>query len=183
MCNAYKHPSDCHCGFGPPYDEVQVEIRKLPSPADTNPKQLAELDVRFPVPRATYYSQISSTAKIEMMAAFQNSLQRLADDRFGKANFLIKVRDVRKGSLTFEVLLITGLVGAYKFFKDYEALRKGVKAFCQDIWRSGKWLKKSVYQSYRRIEARSQTQRKRSDHVKSSKPSRKAQRGRRQPPA
>jgi hypothetical protein len=154
MCNAYQHPSDCHCGFGPPYDDVQVEIRKLPSPTDRNPSEIAELAVRFPV-RANFYFEIRSTGRTEVKAAVMNALQRLADSRFGKGNIRVKVNDVRKGSITFGVILVAGAVATYKFFKDYEALSKGVKTFCRDIQSASKSLRKLVYQAYHRVEKRS----------------------------
>lgn len=155
MCNAYKHPSDCHCGFGPPYDDVQVEIRKLASPEDRNPSEIAELALRFPVVRANFYWDIKSTGRTEVMAALMSALQRLADGRFGKGNIRVKVNDIRKGSITFGVALVIGAVGAYKFFKDYEDLSKGVKTFCRDIQNSSKFLRKLVHQTYHRIEKRS----------------------------
>ena len=29
MCNAYRHPMGCQCGFGPPYPDVDARIIKL----------------------------------------------------------------------------------------------------------------------------------------------------------
>ncbi|MFS8085246.1 MAG: hypothetical protein ACMG6H_06415 [Acidobacteriota bacterium] len=155
MCNAYKHPQDCRCGFGPPYDDVQVEIRRLPSPTDKNPSEIAELAVRFPVVRANFYWDINSTGKIEVRAALMNALQRLADDRFGRGNIRVKVTDIRKGSITFGVILGAGAVAAYKFFKDYDDLSKGVKTFCRDIQSASKSLRKVVHEAYHRVESRS----------------------------
>jgi len=155
MCNAYKHPSDCDCGFGPPYADVQVEIRSLASQKDRNPSQIADLRLRFPLPRANFYQDITGKGKTEVMGSLQSALQRVADDRLGKDSVRVKVNEVRKGSITFGVLLVMGLVGAYKFFKDYDDLSKGVKAFCRDIQRSSKWLRKLVYDTYHRVEARS----------------------------
>ena len=51
MCNAYRHPADCSCGFGPPYEHAEVKILKLPSPANNRTPVAAELRVRFPVAR------------------------------------------------------------------------------------------------------------------------------------
>lgn len=154
MCNAYKHPSDCDCGFGPPYADVQVEIRSLASPKDRNPSQIADLGLRFPLPRANFYQDITGKGKTEVMGSLQNALQRVANDRFGKDRVRVKVNGVRRGSITFSVLLGMGLVAAYKFFKDYDDLSKGVKTFCRDIQRSSKWLRKLVYDTYHRVEAR-----------------------------
>lgn len=175
MCNAYQHPMDCHCGFGPPYDDVQVEIVKLPSPEDRNPSEIADLDLKFPI-RANFYREIGSTGQVEVMASLTNALQHLADTRFGKGHVRVKVKDLRKGSITCGVALVA-LIAAYRFFKDYDDLSKGVKTFCRDILRTSKKLRKLVHETYHRVETRA-----RAKERKSNEPAPVRTRARRSPP-
>jgi len=57
--------------------------------------------------------------------------QRLADERFGVQSVIVKV-ELRSGSLIVTALVVGG-PALYKFFKDYEQLRKGVQLFVGDV--------------------------------------------------
>lgn len=167
MCNAYRHPMDCHCGFGPPYDDVKVKIVQLPDPKDRNPSRIADLDLKFPI-RARFLSQIVKTERTEVTEPLVNTLQRMADRRFGKGHVRVEVKNLRKGSVTYGIALVA-LVAAYKFFKDYEALSKGVKMFCHDIVAISKTLRSVLTEAYAKVETRVRARSQRRSNVESSK--------------
>ena len=155
MCNAWNHVPDCSCGFGPPYEDLHVEILKLPRPSTKRPSWVAKLSVQFPIPRAIYFWRLDRVGKTRLIRSLTNALQRIADGRFGKRKFRVLVTRVKKGSIEFYVLLVpTGVVAVYKFFKDYEALRKGVIAFRGDIERVSKRLRSLLRKVYASEEKR-----------------------------
>ncbi len=92
MCNAYKHPMDCHCGFGPPYDDLKVKIVDLPSPDDSNPSRIGDLNLKFPI-RANFFNQIAKAERNEVTEPLINTLQQLADRRFGKGHVRVELQN------------------------------------------------------------------------------------------
>lgn len=141
MCNAYKHPSGCSCGFGPPYEQIEVSIVKLPSPTDLRTRRAADLSVKFPAAHAIGIEHLNRLSTVRVREAARKTLQNLADRRFGKSKIKINVERVVTGSIEFDIVLMTGTgVAVYKFFKDYEQLRKSMIIFCKDIHHAARYL-------------------------------------------
>ena len=155
MCNAAKHPDGCQCGFGPPYPQVQARIRKLLDWGDKRSSTVAELDVSFPLPKATLFHLVDETGKGRILKTTAEALQRVADNRFGKGNIEVVPIHVKKGSIEVGVILVAVAGAAYIFFKDYEALRKGVTLFTKDIAQMSSKLNHVVRRRYLREERRS----------------------------
>jgi hypothetical protein len=145
MCNAYKHPSGCSCGFGPPYERVEVKIVKLPSPNNIRTRVAAEVSIKFPAARAIGVEHISRQDVGRAKAALKKFIQKKADQRFGKGKIRINVARVITGSIEFDIVLITGTgVAVYHFFKDYEQLRKSMVVFCRDIQHAARSLTRAI---------------------------------------
>ena len=155
MCNGYKHPPGCECGFGPPYPEVDVTVRKLISKNNRRSSRIAELDLRFHIPKASFFHLVDQSGRKRVLATAVRQLQRLADNRFGKKNIKVVPEYVKKGSIDVYVALVVAVGAAYKFFKDYESLRKGVAAFVNDIKGVSNKLNRVVRRKYLREEQRS----------------------------
>ena len=170
MCNGYRHPTGCECGFGPPYPTIDVSIRKMIKKGDRRSSTIAELGLRFHIPKANYFHLVDEPGKDRVVTTTVEALQRLADKRFGKGNIKVVPTNVKKGSIEVYVALVI-LVGsgAYKFFKDYEALRNGVAAFVRDIRNASSKLNLVVRRKYLSEERRSlmkkNRDRKRKDQV------------------
>jgi hypothetical protein len=132
MCNAHNHPNGCQCGFGPPYPHIEVSIRKLLNEGDRKSPMVAELGLSFPISKANFFHLVDNAGKDSLLATAVEVLQPLADELFGKGNIKVIPADIKKGSIVIDVALVT-VGAAYVFFKDYEALKKGVEAFVKDI--------------------------------------------------
>lgn len=175
MCNGYRHATGCQCGFGPPYPDVDVRIRKLLNRGDRRSSTVAELGLSFHIPKAKFFHLVDKAGKDRVLTTAVEALQRLADNRFGKGNIKVVPAYVKKGSIEVCVVLVAMVGAAYKFFKDYEALKKGVTAFVKDIRYVSNKLNLVVRRKYLREERRSlmkkNRDRKRKDQVlKESKP-------------
>ena len=155
MCNGYRHATGCQCGCGPPYPQVDVKIRKLLKRGDRRSSTVAELGLRFHIPRANFFHLVDKDGKGRVLTTAVKALQHLADNRFGKGNIKVVPAYVEKGSIEVYVALVALVGGAYKFFKDYEALKKGVKAFVKDIKYASSKLNQVVRRKYLREERRS----------------------------
>ncbi len=175
MCNGYRHATGCECGFGPPYPQVDVRIRKILNRGDRRSSMVAELGLSFHIPRANLFHLVDKAGKDRVLTTAVKALQRLADNRFGKGNIKVVPAYIKKGSIEVYVVLVALVGAAYKFFKDYEALKKGVTAFVKDIRHVSNKLNLVVRRKYLREEQRSlmktNRDRKRKDQVlKESKP-------------
>lgn len=151
MCNAYNHSADCECGFGPPYPNVGVAIRKLYRIRDRRSSRIADLDLSFPLPKTNFFHLIDKTGRERLLTSTVEVLQRLADNRFGKGNIKVIPDHVKKGSINVSVVL----VAAYVFFKNYEVLRKNIVRFAKDIKHASSTLYQVVRRRYLSEERRS----------------------------
>jgi hypothetical protein len=86
--------------------------------------------------------------KKRILVATIEEIQHLADIRFGKGNIKVVPEKIREGSIEIGVILIVVAGAAYKFFKDYEALKKGVSEFTKDIGCMSRKLFKVVKKKY-----------------------------------
>lgn len=154
MCNAYRHPAGCQCGFGPPYPDVDVSIRKLTRRGDRQSSRVAELDLSFHIPKAIFFHLVDKVGKKRVLETTAEALQQLADNRFGKGNIKVAPIYIKKSSIIVSIVLFT-LGAAYVFFKDYKAIRDGVTAFVEDIKCASSKLNRVVRKKYLREEQRS----------------------------
>jgi hypothetical protein len=155
MCNGYRHATGCQCGFGPPYPHVDVRIRKLLNRGDRRSSTVAELGLTFHIPRANFFHLVDKAGKDRVLTTAVEALQRLADNRFGKGNIKVVPAYVKKGSIELCVALVALVGAAYKFFKDYKALKEGVRTFVKDIGYASSKLNQVVRRKYLREERRS----------------------------
>ncbi len=151
MCNAYNHPEGCECGFGPPYPDVDVTVKNIVEQRGVRGSKVADLDVTFYIPKANFFHRLDIVAKDRLLEETATALQCLADGRFGKANIQVLATDVRRGSITFAVVLVA-MVG--KFFKDYPTLKAGVLQFARDIKMVSGHLNRLLRRVYLREERR-----------------------------
>ncbi len=155
MCNGYRHPTGCECGFGPPYPTIDVSILKLVKMGDRRSSTVAELGLKFHIPKANFFHLVDEPGKNRVLTTAVKALQRLVDKRFGKGNIKVVPAYVKKGSIDVYVALVALAGSAYMFFKDYEALKKGVEAFAKDIRYASNKLNKVVRRKYLNEERRS----------------------------
>ena len=154
MCNAFRHPAGCECGFGPPYPEIDVSVRKLINKEDMRSSKVAQLDLKLHIPKAAFFHLVDNIGKRRILSTAAKELQRLANKRFGKGKIEVVPIHLKKGSIEFYVLLVV-VGGAYTFFKDYESLRIGVSAFVRDIKSASSKLNRVIRRKYLREERRS----------------------------
>jgi hypothetical protein len=155
MCNGNNHPPGCHCGFGPPYPNIGVSIRKLLSKEDRQSSTVAELDLDIPLSSTDYFYLIDIAGKKRILSTTVDALQPLADKRFGTDNIKVVPIYIVKGSIDLGVALVVVAGAAYYFFKDYEDLRKGVIQFTNDITYVSSKLYRIVRKKYLSEERRS----------------------------
>jgi hypothetical protein len=161
MCNAYNHPADCECGFGPPYP-VKVHVLKLPDPKDRNPADAGRLALEFLAIRAHFFDLLSQEERAVVMTEIGKAVQSVSDERFGDGKVRIAMTVLKKGTLSLEFVLIVA-IGVYKFFKDYEALREGVQLFAGDVQAVSKKLSRVARRVYSREERKARRKQRRRD--------------------
>lgn len=163
MCNAYRHPNGCRCGFGPPYDGIEVEIISLAPATDTRTRRAANLRLHIPLGHKIASKLFVPARTMRVKEALRGSLQRIANRRFGQRKVRVQVGRLAEGSLLGDVTLVMIGVGVYHFFKDYEALKKGVKAFGDDVKSGSRYIMSKLKSAYtgikRRISPRKTAQR------------------------
>ena len=76
----------------------------------------------------------------ELDQLLEHEISNIAESAFGSSGIAVNIKELRFGSV--EVLATIYLVGvsAYKFFKEYEDLRAGIRLFVLDIKRAGSHL-------------------------------------------
>jgi hypothetical protein len=156
MCNGYRHAPGCECGFGAPYPDIDVRIRKIIEREDRRSSKFVEFSLSFHIPKAKFFHLVDKAGKLRVLTTAAEALQRLANSRFGRGNVKVVPIYIKKGSIdVYVALVVLAMGGAYKFFKDYETIRKGIKAFAKDIKYASSKLNQVVRRKYLQEEQRS----------------------------
>ncbi len=74
------------------------------------------------------------------MAGLSAEVQEIADKRFGERNIIVRVSEIRSGSI--EIFIVVATVGkaAIDFFSNYKKIKIGVNDFADDVRKQSKLL-------------------------------------------
>jgi hypothetical protein len=127
-------------GSAPSETQIQVHLDNVWDGQDTNTHRIAEVSITLgnvPFPESAMSAPDGAQQLLEKVAQL---VRPYANSRLGPYVQVVPV-GLRDGSvgLFFEIITILGSV--YKFFKDYEDLRKGLVSFSQDVLSVGSNLR------------------------------------------
>ena len=140
MCNAHNHSPGCDCGFGPQYQSASITVVDIASPNNRETSQAATLSIKYSTAASVFPELPGEAGKADLAAALALPIQEFADQHFGVGKIIVKLADVRRGSLTITAIVCVAVGGVWKFFVEYEQLRKGIKLFRDDLFANRKPL-------------------------------------------
>ena len=102
---------------------MEVEVTSIWDGKDTQTRKIADISLRLseidiPIGRLDPFRNLKFPEDVD------NELQPLADIRFGRGTTIVQGAEVKAGSLEIILWLMTAGTMAYKFFKDYESLKR-----------------------------------------------------------
>lgn len=111
---------------------MEVDVTSIWDGKDTQTRKIADISLRLaeidiPIGRLDPFRNLKFLEDVD------NELQPLADIRFGRGTTIVQGAEVKAGSLEIILWLMAAGTMAYKFFKDYESLRKGIVLFAKDV--------------------------------------------------
>jgi hypothetical protein len=138
MCNAWNHQDDCECGFGPPYDYIEIKHYRIASPRAARTTSLAgRFHISIPVADISKPDDLDQQVKQALTLSLEEQLRAIAQKSITAvsrtAQLKVQIKRLTVGTLGvhFDMLIVGGAI--YTFFVNYESFKKGITMFRTDL--------------------------------------------------
>jgi hypothetical protein len=114
---------------------TSVELKKYRLKDEPTSEFIGEITAILPMIASSTVEKLSADGKKQLGNIVEESLQPLADYRFGSNAVRITCAELRAGSLELTIIISTGAAAAFQFIKDYDKVKANTNLLAADIKR------------------------------------------------